>query len=366
MKGVIHAIRQVFDGIRPINEQIKYQALGLCIALVHFSFMVTFYTLKITPLFIYNVVITVFYCVLSWIIGKKERYASVFISAFIEILLHSVLASLMLGWDWGFMLYTIALIPLAFYLTYTLPYFKKSVSAPITISVIVCMVYVAVIIITNRMEPLYSYSVNLDAVSGFYYYNTMLTFALILACSILFAIEIRYMQHNLEKENQDLEQLANYDPLTHLLNRRSMTTHLRQAMEQATGINEIFCLIMADIDNFKKVNDTYGHACGDKVLLEVAHVISGNVREEDYVCRWGGEEILILLRSGKDVAVQVANRICKDVADCVISYKEMEISVTLTLGVAEYQEKDTIRTLIDRADEKLYYGKNHGKNQVVK
>jgi diguanylate cyclase (GGDEF)-like protein len=122
---------------------------------------------------------------------------------------------------------------------------------------------------------------------------------------------------------------------------------------------------MADIDDFKKVNDTYGHECGDEILIIVSEIVSNNVREQDYVCRWGGEEMLVLLKTDKDTAVSVAERICKEVSENAVEYKGENVGVTLTLGVSQYQNGENIRTIIDRADKNLYYGKNHGKNQVV-
>jgi diguanylate cyclase (GGDEF)-like protein len=93
--------------------------------------------------------------------------------------------------------------------------------------------------------------------------------------------------------------------------------------------------------------------------------VSNNVREQDYVCRWGGEEMLVLLKTDKDTAVSVAERICKEVSENAVEYKGENVGVTLTLGVSQYQNGENIRTIIDRADKNLYYGKNHGKNQVV-
>lgn len=173
------------------------------------------------------------------------------------------------------------------------------------------------------------------------------------------------MRKSLERENRNLGEIANYDPLTNLLNRRSMNAQMKQAVEAANEDSQPFCLIMGDIDNFKKVNDIYGHACGDTVLISVAKVISQNVRNGDAVCRWGGEEILILVKENEEIACQVAERICKDISHTVVKHDQIELSVTMTLGVAPYREGETIRSIIDEADKHLYYGKNHGKNQVV-
>lgn len=94
-------------------------------------------------------------------------------------------------------------------------------------------------------------------------------------------------------------------------------------------------------------------------------MISGNVREGDQVCRWGGEEILALLRVDLDTAIQIAERICKGTASNVLRYKDVDVRVTLTMGISEFRPEKTIHSMIEEADENLYRGKKNGKNQVV-
>jgi len=165
---------------------------------------------------------------------------------------------------------------------------------------------------------------------------------------------------------EELEKYVNYDTLTHLLNRRSMDNYLQASYRQAKTGKATFCLMMMDIDDFKKVNDTYGHDCGDEVLKYVAHTISTGVKKDDSVFRWGGEEILVLLNTDLERAKAAAERIRGDIArDPVIYRGETEVFVTVTIGVAQYTAGATIQQMMDDADARLYYGKRHGKNQVV-
>ena len=115
---------------------------------------------------------------------------------------------------------------------------------------------------------------------------------------------------------EELEKFINYDTLTHLLNRRCLDNYLECAYKQAKTGKSPFCLLMVDIDDFKKVNDTYGHDCGDAVLKEVSSRILAGVRDTDTVFRWGGEEILVLLRADEDGATQTAERIRRLSAIC--------------------------------------------------
>lgn len=164
---------------------------------------------------------------------------------------------------------------------------------------------------------------------------------------------------------EELERFVNYDTLTHLLNRRSMDGYLKAAYKRADSGKSAFCLMIMDIDDFKKVNDTYGHECGDEVLKSVAGIISCGVRKNDSVFRWGGEEILVILNAEEYKAVFIADRIRKEIERTVITYKEHHVSVTVTIGVAPFRDGESIQDMMDNADKCLYYGKTHGKNQIV-
>lgn len=165
---------------------------------------------------------------------------------------------------------------------------------------------------------------------------------------------------------EELEKYVNYDTLTHLLNRRSMDNYLQAAKRHAETGKATFCLLLMDIDDFKKVNDTYGHDCGDAVLKYVAGVVSTDVRKNDNVFRWGGEEILVLLNTDEDKAIAAAERIRHDIESEAVNYRgEVSVNVTVTIGVSSYKGGTSIQDMMDDADAKLYYGKRHGKNQVV-
>lgn len=365
MSKGIQVIREVIKGTHAINDETKYKVLGVGAACIHLIFTIFFGIYQIVPMFLYNMCVTAYYLYLGLIKVRSKQFTTIFISTLIEVLFHSAVASVLLGWNWGFMLYTIALVPVAFYLTYTLPKFKESLLFPIVWSIVVAACYFGVRLICENIKPLYEGSYPAILPSCFYYLNMMVTFLMLLGFSIFFALEIRYMQGRLEKENKTLGEIALFDPLTHLLNRRSMDDYLMKAFSKAIKDQTPFCLIMSDIDDFKKVNDTYGHDCGDRVLVTVANIMSACVRKNDYVCRWGGEEVLILLQANKEVATKVAKRICKEVEATEIPYKEKTVHITLTLGISAYSENETIHSMISEADRKLYHGKKNGKNQVV-
>ena len=363
-----HSIRQIFAGTKEIDEKIKYQLICVLIGSVHLFFTLFFLYCRLPVLTVYNVLVVLFYFSMVFVIAKKGSNKTVFVSVFVEILVHAVLATLLIGWNYGFITYTIPLLPMSFYMAYTIPDLKKSmVKIPLICSLIVMFIFFMTNGLITRYGSYYQ-DVTTDKVTHrVYMLNLLVVFLFIGTVAMLFSLEIRFMQYHLEEENFSLSRIANYDALTKLLNRRSMNIQLKQVLEEieSSDASESFCLIMADIDDFKKVNDTFGHSFGDAVLIEVAGVLQSNVREADRVCRWGGEEMLILLRGNMEVARSVAQRICTDMADTVIESGDNRISVTLTLGVSEYQKGESIRTMIETADQRLYRGKRGGKNCVV-
>ncbi len=166
---------------------------------------------------------------------------------------------------------------------------------------------------------------------------------------------------------------ATLDALTGYNNRHQFEKRLKETTAAAKRQNQPLCCIMSDIDFFKKVNDTYGHAVGDYVLKTVAKTIKKELREEDIASRYGGEEFIFLLPHTKlEEAMTVAERLRKQVENKKINIEEYniqgikEISVTISIGVSEYNknEKDP-QTLYKKADKALYKAKESGRNKVV-
>ena len=161
--------------------------------------------------------------------------------------------------------------------------------------------------------------------------------------------------------------LATIDGLTELYNHRYFQDTLRKQIEISRRYNQHFSLIIADIDFFKKFNDTYGHQAGDAVLRQVAQILKKNSRTTDYVCRYGGEEMSIILpNTTAEEALNNANRICMAVAEKPFQLTPVDsANVTISLGVATFPDNaDSPQDLIEWADKGLYYAKEHGRNQV--
>ncbi len=160
--------------------------------------------------------------------------------------------------------------------------------------------------------------------------------------------------------------LAKIDPLTKLANRREIMERIENETSRYEDSRIAYTLALADIDDFKAVNDTYGHDCGDNALIEFAAILNKNVREKDVVSRWGGEEFMILFPETDGLT---AVKVCEDIRlalnDYVFEYAQEEMSLLATFGVAEYEPQSGVMGVIKKADEALYQGKNSGKNRVV-
>lgn len=165
----------------------------------------------------------------------------------------------------------------------------------------------------------------------------------------------------LKKKNMELDFMANHDKLTGLSNRY----HIQKYFQQYEKSGNPYCIIIGDIDNFKKINDTYGHDYGDMVLCKVADILKNDLSDKSVSCRWGGEEFLILAYGEKEQVVQWLDVIRNKIQNMKLNYKEQSVQLTMTFGVASNEEKGNRENLITLADSRLYYGKKHGKNQTV-
>ncbi len=152
------------------------------------------------------------------------------------------------------------------------------------------------------------------------------------------------------------------DELTNIYNRKKFNKLLKRKINDYSQLDLDLSLVMFDIDNFKKINDEYGHSFGDKVIIEIVEIVNESIRENDIFARWGGEEFLIIIPNNNlEASVKIANRIREEIEN--YNFDKVE-TVTCSFGVVEYQKEDTINKMIKRADEALYNAKHCGRNKV--
>lgn len=184
---------------------------------------------------------------------------------------------------------------------------------------------------------------------------------------------IKENENNLQKEKdkvdkalRKLKEVAYIDYLTGLLNRRSMYKRIKEEHSRCLRNNSSFVILLGDIDNFKVLNDTHGHACGDIVLKELSKIMTKSIRKEDSISRWGGEEFLILGTScNLTRGVSLAEKIRSAIEHHEIIFNHITLKVTMSIGVAVFDPKKSIDEIIKEADTMLYLGKNKGRNCVI-
>lgn len=169
-----------------------------------------------------------------------------------------------------------------------------------------------------------------------------------------------------QRQMNDLEIKSRLDYLTELPNRRGLLEILEEKLVSIKHTKKSFIVVMADIDNFKRINDKYGHACGDFVIQTIAKNLQKNLRESDLISRWGGEEFLIVFPSSDISTVKtILVRIQEYLKNNPINWQEVILSVTLTFGVAENREDTSFMEICEEADNALYKGKSYGRNCIV-
>jgi len=172
------------------------------------------------------------------------------------------------------------------------------------------------------------------------------------------------LQRIVDEKTQLLTMHANTDPLTQVYNRRKFLECGNKETELAQRYGRNLSVLMIDADDFKCINDTYGHHIGDEVLVKLTQSLKAETRAVDVIGRWGGEEFIILLpEADLKLAVEVAIRVSDSVRMRRFKVEGVEISVTVSIGVAELQLGETIELLIDKADNAMYQAKNSGKDQ---
>ncbi|MGJ8693790.1 MAG: sensor domain-containing diguanylate cyclase [Thalassotalea sp.] len=179
--------------------------------------------------------------------------------------------------------------------------------------------------------------------------------------SILVTAGVLLIAHlTFRRYQRNLVTMASIDKLSGLLNRQAFEPIILNNIEQCKRKTKPLALMLLDIDDFKSVNDNYGHLTGDKVIQSVAKACQLNTRDCDAVCRWGGEEFIIMLadttiEGAKDVAERIQKSLLRD---------DLEPKVTISFGITEYSENEALDCLLNRADDALYQAKRNGRNRI--
>ncbi|MBK7863564.1 MAG: GGDEF domain-containing protein [Archangiaceae bacterium] len=264
-----------------------------------------------------------------------------------EVSAHALLAVMTLGWASGFQYYLIPLIPFVMFND------RLGMKVVAGVSVTVCFAFLGL----HALAPAGDVAGPVAVAQT--YANIVIPFLALALVSVYFRVASTTAE-------QYLARMALTDPLTGLLNRRRMDERLEEERSRFERSGRAFGVILADVDHFKSINDSYGHEVGDRVLRAVASVLKQGLRGQDEAARWGGEEFLLLLPdTHQQGARDVADRLREAIERQLTELAGLSKPVTMTFGVTAFAGSHTLEACLKSADAAMYAGKRSGRNRVV-
>ena len=347
----------LFEILNRLKNENFYWNIGfyaLIIAgITHVFFFFLFIFFQIPQLIIVNVIsiLIYLYCIfglsLKTLDTKDDSQIGWFV--FFELIGHSVVATYYLGLECGFQYYMYTII--------FIPFFIWAYTTAIRLLRIIVVITMALALeYWGYTHPPVLYLSDAD-ILFLHYMNLFLLLIIMAFISYFYSIYANMYQDLLFKQ-------SNVDPLTNLYNRRYVNELSENDSTSFHKEGSHFGVLLIDIDYFKKINDRYGHKCGDRVLVELSQILNDNVRQTTIVSRWGGEEFLIVLEdTHTDELIHLGERL-RSVIEKSVLIKEKQIQITVSIGGGVAYQDEYIEDVLVRADKALYYGKENGRNQV--
>ena len=314
--------------------------------LTHCVFTLLFLYLDQSNLVLLNIA-SIFIWLSTFKCNQNHRHDLSAIIISLEVLIHAVIATSILGAESGFQYYLWPLVLLVL----AVPALSIKLSAVIALISMIVFGLLSVFCTTTLIPLKVSYS-----------FLSLLNLAMASVPFIIIAAVARYLYEN---QYLAISRLAEKDDLTQLFSRRFGLRMMQYYIDQLNQHNQPFCIALADVDNFKQINDSLGHSTGDDVLVSIANYLSSTLRETDICSRWGGEEFLFILPNS-DIAL-----IEKRIEDmCFNMPKQVVISnwdtpISCSFGLIQVNQYEDLKTAFKRVDKLLYKAKNNGRCQVV-
>ena len=323
--------------------------LAVCLT-IHGIYTLIFHFIDVWQLSALNMFSSAFYFNLLFI--KKDTSEHSMVLTYFEIMLFSALSEIALGPDYGFFLYIVGMSAAVFYLV---PSYGNKRFVYQIIGIVTTLVLEGFVLIFHISFP----AIQKAAApfrTPFYLINIGITATIVLAATFIYSRETEKVWKSLEYSN-------NHDALTSLYNRRFLERYIE---EIPYGKRTDYVIAMVDIDFFKKVNDTYGHEAGDKVLVKVASCLQDAAGKDNLAVRWGGEEFILYFPDHtQELVYTKMEELRREVESLVIQAAGCPIQITITSGIACGLADSNYEKVIRSADEKLYLGKQRGRNRVV-
>ncbi len=344
-----------------VSELMVYTIGDAALLLAHVIYLVMFILLGVKEMAVFNVFSVCFYGSLLYLVRKPRLRIPLLAAVLMEITVHACMGIYYIGWNNGFGMFMLFIMPVPFYMP------LKKIYLPYLLSAVPLVVFVAAkIILGNPARSVYSFH---DPVANntIYFINTFFGSVILLYVASIYMFDRELNKIRMTEKNESLQKIATIDPLTELFNRRAMMDYLKLVQSSCRKSKKSYIIAIGDIDDFKKVNDTYGHEAGDEVLKAVSKIMADNVPAEGYVSRWGGEEFLLLIPSNDiDVGISCADKVRREISELTFLHdSRIPYNVTVTIGMCKALPDDDFEKVISEADKRLYRGKNQGKNCVI-
>ena len=340
----------------------------LLVAVILHIVVLTLYIYSGVKILAVNSIIDIILFFTFFCIFDEKRIRFIYSTVILIIETYVILHIFVLGWNYNFFIYSFMIIPLSILSSISVKEKRYNIKLPVIYFLITQVILLCIRIYHMKypVEPLYTFTgltKDLYTIEGIIVYvtTTIASFVPLYA----FILDLNKAYERMDTMNKELQYTATHDNLTGLINRHSIHEYLDKALINYNLNQKKFSVILADIDDFKKINDTFGHNSGDIVLKGVSKIMKESVEDSNYVCRWGGEEILILVHNKIETAIDLAENIRQSIENAVFKGEDSDIHATVTLGVAEFKDNQSIAELITVADDHLYEGKKSTKNCVV-
>lgn len=328
--------------------------------LVHLTLLCIMLHAGVGPLVAFNILSCIIY-IFCTLLCKYGHIKPVYISILLEVSVYSIVSVYYIGWNGGSACFLFSIVPIIIYFG---SYLYKGNQRWIIVGILALdlAIYSFLYLYFVDVKPVYEITAGESAVL-ILFSSFVMVFSTIFYNTI-YIYSSEFTMNNLEEKNEKLSVDAQEDALTSLLNRRGFLPIVESLMQSET--HKHFCIAFCDIDNFKRVNDSFGHDGGDEVLRHISMILKKEMTGCE-ICRWGGEEFVILMR---DYDFDVAKKKMEYIRNCVETmptvFFNKRIATTITIGIEEYKDiYDEPEKVIKVADKRMYYGKQHGKNIVI-
>lgn len=348
--------RMKFDNNDDLYLFLLLNMAVLFAAIMHIVLLAIYIVAGIPFFIVINLISLFFYSVSLWMLRSRERrrYTQVGVLVTIEVIVYTFITALLTG------VYNLAVFYFFMMLVMQLiiPYARVLVRG-IMVGVLWACIF-SWLVIALYLQPVIDTGRETVALAFF-----NVNFAVLGVClEILIGNVIKKIVTAINKKQMDeLTHQVHTDPLTGLFNRRYADLYFATRKQQDPGGK--YSIAFLDIDDFKSINDVYGHRVGDDVLLELSKVIKTTLRKTDIVFRWGGEEFLIVLKDAEtDAASRILNTLRVNIEKTTVMSGLVPVQFTVSIGVSALDMSD-IEGSIANSDHKLYIGKSQGKNTVI-